>query len=65
MKLESVAPDVMGALAACLAIPAWTKDGRTFVGAAEVWLNKRLWEQEAMALTDSLIESIASDPRCQ
>lgn len=65
MKLEPIAQEVMRSLAACLAVPAWVKDGHAFVCASEVWLNKRLWEQEEMALTDSLIESIANDPRCK
>ncbi|HWW29927.1 MAG TPA: YdaU family protein [Steroidobacteraceae bacterium] len=65
MKLEPIVDDVMRALAACLAVPQWTRDGRAFVSAAEVWLRKRLWEQDLVAVTDSLIESIAADPRCQ
>jgi uncharacterized protein YdaU (DUF1376 family) len=65
MKLEPIAADVIRALDACLAVPQWTRDGRAFVSAAEVWLRKRLWEQELVGLADTLIESIASDPRCQ
>jgi len=65
MKLEPIGDDVMRALDACLAIPQWTRDGRAFVNAAEVWLRKRLWEQELATVSDSLIESIAADPRCQ
>jgi hypothetical protein len=65
MKLEPIANDVMRALNACLEIPQWTRDGRSFVSAAEVWLRKRLWEQELATVSDSLIESIANDPRCK
>lgn len=63
MNLDSIAADVMRALQACIAIPNWTKNGREFVCAAEVWLNKRLWEQELVSLADRLIESITADPR--
>jgi uncharacterized protein YdaU (DUF1376 family) len=65
MKLEPITDDVMRALKACLEIPQWTRDGRSFVSAAEVWLRKRLWEQELATMSDSLIESIANDPRCK
>lgn len=63
MNLEAIVADVMQALRACIAIPTWTKNDREFVCAAEVWLNKRLWEQELVSLSDRLIESIISDPR--
>lgn len=63
-KLEPIRSDVMRALKACLAIPNWTRDGREFVSAAEVWLRKRLWEQDLVHDANaSLIESILSDPR--
>jgi hypothetical protein len=66
LKLEAIAGQVMVALRACLDVPEWTKDGRRFVSAAEVWLNKQLWQQEEIAaVRQSLIESIARDPRCQ
>jgi uncharacterized protein YdaU (DUF1376 family) len=63
MKLEPISKDVMRALNACLDIPQWTRDGRAFVSAAEVWLRKRLWEQDLMAPVDSLVASLANDPR--
>jgi len=66
LKLEPIAGQVMVALRACLDVPEWTKDGRKFVSAAEVWLNKRMWEQEEIAgIHDSLIASIATDERCR
>lgn len=65
LKLEPVSDDVMRSLQACLAVPAWTKDGHSFVSAAEVWLRKKLWEQEPQTMNDGLLESILSDPRCK
>ncbi len=65
MRLEPVADDVLRALQSCLAVPAWTKDSRSFVSAAEVWLRKKLWEQEPQTMNDALLESILADPRCQ
>ncbi len=65
MRLDPLAGDVMRALQSCLAIPAWTKDSRAFVSAAEVWLRKKLWEQEPQTMNDALLESILADPRCQ
>lgn len=63
MNLEPIASDVMRALQACIDIPAWTKNGREFVCASEVWLKKRLWEQDLVSANDRFIESILSDPR--
>lgn len=63
MNLEPIANDVMRALQACLDVPQWTRDSRAFVSAAEVWLRKRLWEQDLVSAGDRLIESITSDPR--
>lgn len=55
MQLEPIASKVLETLQSCLAVPAWTKDGRSFVCAAEVWLEKRLWEQEPQTAAVSLL----------
>jgi hypothetical protein len=46
LGLESISDQVLQTVERCKSFPDWTKDGGAYVTAAEVWLRKRLWEQD-------------------
>lgn len=45
-KLEPISSRVLAAVTRCRDSPDWLKDDGSYVQAAEVWLGRRLWEQQ-------------------